>query len=90
MSAPTRTSAQRIAELSDLVTQLQDRPSQLESQMNASPIESNPSSFSASQEKIKVALPDKFDGNCLIHTTKCGKGRINLLFDTGCWEEVFD
>lgn len=52
-----------------LISTLENRLSQLESTLSASPIGSQPSSLSAPTDKIKVALPDKFDGNCLNYET---------------------
>jgi hypothetical protein len=52
-------------DLSNLATRI----TQLESSMQASPVGSVPSSLSGTHEKIKVALPDKFDGNCLNYET---------------------
>jgi hypothetical protein len=53
------------------ISNLENRLSQLESSIpaNPSPIESNLTNLSVSHEKIKVALPDKFDGNCVQYDT---------------------
>jgi hypothetical protein len=51
------------------ISNLENRLTQLESNLNSSPIGSNLSSLSANHDKIKVALPDKFDGNCINYET---------------------
>jgi hypothetical protein len=51
------------------VAHLQSRLNQLENAINASPTNTSNSGVSLNAEKVKVALPDKFDGNCLNYDT---------------------
>ena len=48
---------------------LQSRINQLEASISTTPTGSYGSSLTSSLEKVKVALPDKFDGNCLNYET---------------------
>ena len=66
--APSPEPADQIQQLKDLVNTLSEKISVLETQRledrMSSPVGSG-QSLSGSMERIKVALPDKFDGNCL-------------------------